>query len=204
MCLCVCVSVCVCVCVCACACVRVCVRVCVRERELEKAKILIETYDLKKIIDACISVNFIFSPWFLLCIIVLYIAVVTERVGRIRRYWLCHCWHHIGCSQNVRAKAECLCAESPGSGLLSTTAIFMMWQTPLLKSPKSDCSCCSGGLPCNCILWLRMWPYRLKWVALWLGHVECDDFQSAGNKYWFSVFIRIGCFRHYSVWKRDF
>ena len=44
------------------------------------------------------------------------------------------------------------------------------------------------------------WPYRPKSVALILGlNTESDDFRSAGTKYWFSVFIQIGCFRHFSV-----
>ena len=51
----------------------------------------------------------------------------------------------------------------------------------------------------------RMWPYCPKWVTLILGHnTECDDFQSAGQQYWFSVFIQIGCFRHFSVQKHYF
>ena len=41
----------------------------------------------------------------------------------------------------------------------------------------------------------HMWPYRPKWVALILGHnTGSDDFRSACQKYWFSVFIKIGCF----------
>ena len=49
----------------------------------------------------------------------------------------------------------------------------------VLLSPFSADSCCTSHL----------WPHRPKWVALILGHnTECDDFRSAGQKYWFSVF----------------
>ena len=41
--------------------------------------------------------------------------------------------------------------------------------------------------------WKKMWPYCPKWVALILGHnAKCDDLWSAGQKYWFSVFIKMG------------
>ena len=51
----------------------------------------------------------------------------------------------------------------------------------------------------------HLWPYRPKWLALILSHnTECDNFRSAGKKYWFLVFIQIGCFRHFSVWKHYF
>ena len=36
------------------------------------------------------------------------------------------------------------------SGLLSATGIFITWQNPLLKSPKSECSCRSSGTHCIC------------------------------------------------------
>ena len=51
--------------------------------------------------------------------------------------------------------------------------------------------------------WLNhLWPYHPKWIALILGHnTECDDFWSAGQKYWFSVFIKIRCFGYFSVQK---
>ena len=35
-------------------------------------------------------------------------------------------------------------------------------------------------------------------------NTECDNFQSAAQKYWFLVFIKIRCFRHFSVWKHYF
>ena len=47
-----------------------------------------------------------------------------------------------------------------------------------------------------------MWPYRPKSVALILGHnTECNDFRSAGQKYRFSVFIKIGWFRHFFLFE---
>ena len=46
-------------------------------------------------------------------------------------------WHVIVSSQNVY-KNE-MCVKSHTSRLLSAMAIFMTWQTPLLKCPKSKC-----------------------------------------------------------------
>ena len=58
--------------------------------------------------------------------------------------------HLVITRQNVGAKTKCLlCFKSSASGLLSDIVIFMTWQTPLSKSPKSERSCQSGRQHCT-------------------------------------------------------
>ena len=77
--------------------------------------------------------------------------------------------------------------KANGKSLTPTFAHIWWWWWQFVK-------CRYVTLPpeMSCINYNTRSHYREQWFSI------------AGQKYWFSVFIKIGCFRHYSVWKHYF
>ena len=55
--------------------------------------------------------------------------------------------HILSVARRLALKQNVCSVENSVSGLLSAIVIFTIRQTPSLKSPKSECSCRSGGTP---------------------------------------------------------
>ena len=86
-------------------------------------------------------------------------TTIIDILSPNRGYWHCHYWHPIphhklltviinisaALARTLGQKKIFAVLKSPQSGLLSAIAAFMTWQTPFMKSPKSEWSCRSRG-----------------------------------------------------------
>ena len=66
-----------------------------------------------------------------------------------RGWWHC-CYQHLIASRPTLDLKQNVCRNSPMSGLLSATLIFMTQRSPLPKPLKMECSYQSGRKHCTC------------------------------------------------------
>ena len=76
-------------------------------------------------------------------------------------------------ARTLRLKQNICCVESPVSGSLSSTVIFMAWLTPWLKSPKLEWSCHSSAMGQTAFVYMYVGQY-VEVPGKWLHTIPSD------------------------------